>query len=471
MSRYLSILALLALSVTLLFSSSGHAQREFEEVGKPKPKPKPTTRVQPKGPQRAQVRTNGVLFVLTNPPAAEVVVKNSRGVAIKQGKSNGEGEFRAELAPGLYDVEISAENYSPEIRKKISVKPPQPQILQAGLLPTTGSILLAMGSVDANANILINSKKPVSIVKRGENLLEIEALPAGTYTLRISHPTIAAWENKVEVLNGASTPVSPKFKPAFVNLTVISEPGAEIYVDDNYQGSTAENGEILISNKLMPGRLVIKAVKDKFETATETRTFAAGDDRVELALKRIEFSPEFADSFRGGAASWAAPKAWEIKPGRMIISGPDMGLVRDVLYADFKMEFDISFINGKGAVWIVRARDKQNYYMFQLTGPKGSPPTIFKSYISENGRLRELKAADYVALNLGIKNDTFHITVEAKGNTIKHFIEVTSDPRNTGPQPISELRNADAISHGTVGFGTKDGEEFLVYFVNINPMK
>ena len=462
MSRFVSVISLLAISFALSFALPAYAQREFEEVGKPKPKSTSKPRSQPKGPQRAQVRANGVLFVLTDPPASEVIVKNRRGIAVENGKSNEEGEFRAELSPGLYDIEITAENYSPQVKKNISVKPPQPQILQADLEPTTGSIMVALGSVESDANILINGQKPARIVKKGENLLEIEGLPAGTYDLRIAHPTIAAWEKRIAVLNGASTPVSPRFKPAFVNLTVKSEPGAEIYVDDTYQGSVAENGEILISNKLAPGGHTIKAIKDKYETASQTKTFVAGDDQVELKLKRVSFSPEFADSFMGGSASWAAPKTWEVKSGRMSISGPDIGLVRDVIYDDFKMEFDVSFTNGKGAAWIVRARDKQNYYMFQLTGPKGSPPTTFSSYLCQDGQIRRLKPPDYVALNLGIKNDSFHITVEVKGTTIKHSVEVTSDPRVTGPQPISELRDADAISYGGIGFGTKDGEEFLV---------
>ncbi len=468
MSRSISTAILLMLLAFLIPSPRARAQRKFEEVGKPEPTRTVRPRRQPSGPTRARVRANGVLFVLGDPPAAEVVVKNSKGI-VTRGEIAENGEFRAELPPGTYSVEVSAENFAPETLKNLLVRPPQPKIVRADLLPKTGSILVAMGSVESDATILLDGKRPDDIVKK-ENLIEIDNIPAGSYSLRITHPTIAAWEKEVVVENGARTPVSPKFKLAVVNLTVKSEPGAEVYADGEYQGTVAENGELLISNKIRPGNHTIKAVKDKFETATRTKSFAAGDEKIEMQLKRIGFSSEFSDSFMGGASAWLAPSTWKIKEGKMTVKGPDVGLVRDVIYDDFRMEFDVNFINGKGAAWVVRAQDKKNYYLFQLTGPKGSPPTTFSSYICQNGQLKRLKPPDYVAVNLTRPDDMYHITVEAKGNTIKHFIEVTSDPKATGPEPMSEFRDASVFSFGTVGFATKDDEEFVIRFIVVNPL-
>ena len=61
------------------------AQRDYPEVEKPKPKAKVVKPRPPRGAQTAQNRGNGVLFVLTEPPVAEVTIK-ARGATVKQGR-------------------------------------------------------------------------------------------------------------------------------------------------------------------------------------------------------------------------------------------------------------------------------------------------------------------------------------------------------------------------------------------------
>src|SRR5687768_17257081 len=113
------------------------AQRDYPEVEKPKPKAKVVKPRPPRGAQTAQNRGNGVLFVLTEPPVAEVTIK-ARGATVKQGRSE-DGEFRAELPPGLYDVEVKSQRYQP-FAAKASVRPVGTKPVEADLVPTVGSI-------------------------------------------------------------------------------------------------------------------------------------------------------------------------------------------------------------------------------------------------------------------------------------------------------------------------------------------
>jgi hypothetical protein len=463
-----TILKTLIVFSLLAFSSSAYAQRDYPEVEKPKAKPK-TKPTRPRGPQVAQNRANGVLFVLTDPPVANVVIK-SRGAAVRQGRSE-EGQYRAELPPGSYDVEVTFENYRPFTAKAI-VKQVGTQPVAADLVPTTGSVLIGLGSVDTDAKIFLDGQRLDKPARKSENQIEFEAIAAGTHTLRVTHPTIADWERAIEVEGGATTTVTPKFVAAVVNLTIKSEPGSSIYIDNEFQGRTAENGELKIMNKLRPGEHQIRAEKDKYEPARLVKRFDVGDANVDLKLKRVVFSDDFADTFLGGAASWDAPKEWKVEPGRLTVRGttPGAGLVKDKEYADFKMEFDTKFVNGKGAAWIVRARDRQNYYLFQLMGPKGAARNTFHSYICQNGQLRLLRPPEFLALDLSRPDDSFHIIIEARGTQIKHSIEVTSAPKAGGAQPLSVITDS-TISHGTVGFGTKDNEEFVVFYVNVTPLK
>jgi hypothetical protein len=455
----------------LAFAVPALAQRDYPEVEKPKAKPKSksTRPSRPRGPQVAQNSANGVLFVLTEPPVANVVIR-SRGAAVRQGRSE-EGQFRAELPPGPYDIEVTSDNYRP-FTAKANVKQVGTQPVDAELVPTTGSVLLGLGSVDTDVKVFLDGRRLDKPARRSENQIEFDGIEAGTHKLRVSHPTIADWEREIEVGGGATTTVTPRFVTAVVNMTVRSEPGSSIYVDNEFQGRVAENGELKILNKLRPGEHQIRAEKDKFEPARLVKKFEVGDASVDLRLKRVVFSDDFADTFLGGLVSWEAPKEWRAEPGKLTVrqSTSGMGLVKDKEYADFKMEFDAKFVNGKGAVWIVRARDSQNYYLFQLMGPKATARNTFHSYICQNGQLRLLRPPEFLALDLSRPDDSFHIIVEAKGAQIKHSIAVASAPTAAGAQPLSIITDS-TISHGTVGFGTKDNEEYVVFYLNVAPLK
>src|SRR6266404_1657892 len=467
--RSVSSLVLLLLASTSLV----YAQREIEkeEIKKVENPPAPVVRREvPKGPRVAQKRTNGVLFILTEPLTANVIIKNSRGEILKKEDSDN-GEYRAELPQGSYTIEVTAAKYYPQSRPKVFVSPTQPSTLRLYLKPTTGSIIIGLGQVEPDGTtLLIDEQQPSNLkvkmsIKKEDNQIELDDVPEGIHTLSITNPSIADWKReKVQIGGGEKITIAPKFQMAVVNLSVKSEPGAEIYLDDVMAGRTSDKGELRIPDK-KPGRHTIRAEKDKFEPEQKTDNFKIGEAVVEVKLSRIKSSPEFTDYFQAGASFWDGPKTWQVTRGKMIVK-TEVGLVRDQVWDDFKMEFDISFVNGRGAAWIVRARDKKNYYMFQLSGPKGTNPRTFQSYIYQNGQ-RTLLKSEAVVEDLSHPSDQFHITIDAKGSTIKHFIKLTSNP-TASPEVLSTMTDS-AFSYGTVGFGAIDGEEFVVYLVTVIP--
>ena len=135
----------------------------------------------------------------------------------------------------------------------------------------------------------------------------------------------------------------------------------------------------------------------------------------------------FADFFMDGGSLWALPKSWQVTSGKMLVRGPEIGLVADRVYKDFRLEFDITLLNGKGAVWIIRARDENNYYVFQLSGDKGASPNTFRSYLCRDGKIQLLKTTT-VAEDISQPNDSLHIVVEAKGNEIAIFLKPRAAP-------------------------------------------
>ena len=158
--------------ISLLASAHAHAQRAYPEVEKPKAKPKVKTKpARPRGPQVAANSANGVLFVLTDPPVANVVIK-SRGSAVRQGRSE-DGQFRAELPPGPYDVEVTSENYRTFTAKAL-VKQAGTEPVDAELVPTTGSVLIGLGSVDTDVNVFLDGRKLTRPARKSENQIEFD---------------------------------------------------------------------------------------------------------------------------------------------------------------------------------------------------------------------------------------------------------------------------------------------------------
>ncbi len=211
-------------------------------------------------------------------------------------------------------------------------------------------------------------------------------------------------------------------------------------------------------------------MEDKFEPNQLSDNFEAGERSVEVALTRIKTSSEYSELFDAATFKgfWDVPQAWQVVQGKAAVKGIDPGLLKERRYDDFRMVFDISFINGKGAAWIVRARDKQNYYLFQLTGPKSLSPSLFRSYLYQNGQFKLLDNVKVVD-NLSTPGDSFTITVEADGTTIKHFIRLKSDPA-AGSKLIHTLPDK-TLTYGMVGFQAKDDEEFNVYTMIVIPGK
>jgi hypothetical protein len=436
----------------------------FAEIAIRRSQPPPPPIKTDATPQRP---SKGILTVLTNTPATVIVKpRDASSVRPITGQSGGpDNKFRAELPPGVYDLEVSAAKYSP--RRVSGIRLETDEAIPVELVPLGGTIQI--GGVEPTASVLIDDQKPTSATaRREEKLIELADVAAGRHRLRVTQPNQVEWNREVEVEDGRTKYVAAEFKPALVGLVVSTEPEAEIYIDDNYSGRANDKGQIKISN-LAPGQHSIRATKNEFQPGEKAQPFRAGPAEINLALTRVVFSPEFVDTFDEGTRFWNAPKNWQVSSGKLTVKGPGLGLIKDTTYKDFRMEFDLIFGNGKGAVWFLRGLDENTGYLFQLNGPAASSPNTFQTFLCRNGETKLLKVFR-VPERLSIPGDKYHIIIEAQGQEIKHYLQVKSNPNSTRPQPFSLVSDA-TFSNGRIGFGTRDGEEFIVQFVSIIPTK
>ena len=115
----------------------------------------------------------------------------------------------------------------------------------------------------------------------------------------------------------------------------------------------------------------------------------------------------------------------------------------------------------------MRAKDERNYYHFQLLGPEGSPPNAFITSLCKDGKLTPLITFP-VNQDLSQTDDWYHIIIEARGSKISHQIQVSSQPAREPPKLA--FLDDQTFSYGSIGFGTKDGEEFRLGSVTVAPL-
>src|SRR5215475_5129129 len=188
----------------------------------PPPPPPPKTDTAPPKPK------NGVLTVLTNTPASVLVRPRDAALKPVQGQSAGaDNKFRAELPPGVYDIEVSAAKFAP---KKVSdVKLETDEAVPIEMTQLGG--VIQIGGVDSNATVWLDDQKALNAsVKKDEKLIEVSDVAAGRHRLRVLQNQ-AEWSREVNVEDGRIKYVAAEFAIALVGLVVKTEPEAEIYID------------------------------------------------------------------------------------------------------------------------------------------------------------------------------------------------------------------------------------------------
>jgi tetratricopeptide (TPR) repeat protein len=221
------------------------------------------------------------------------------------------------------------------------------------------------------------------------------------------------------------------------------------------------------------------AVKGKaYEKARESLARVEGLNPTDPKLKErwslleTTFSPQWDDQFMGtGLELWQAPDTWRSGKGALRVRGHGIGVAREKYYDDFELQFNLTFVNGKGAAWILRSAH-DSYYLFQLTGPKNADcPNCFAVFRYRNGvREMPLKSLTPTGLDLGKPDDQFTLKVKAAGPLIETSIEVASA---AAPEPLTLPAVQDmSLAAGAVGFSTtKEDEEFIVRGFTIVPAR
>lgn len=383
------------------------------------------------------------------------------------------------LIPSKYKLEVSHSDYQPYV-KEIDVGRGEIVSLLVDQVSRYGSIIV--GGAPPGSKLLLDGRELAAADYKSDEQgrLVIRKVPVGKRILKVSHQGFDDWVGNVEVKPGEPTPETAILKPATITLSVKTRVGAQVYLDDVSRGEVPRNGLIVIAD-LPPGDHRLSVRSDGYEQFDKGLTLSLNNRAVtvEVELIPIAESSEAALDDGNPRLNWTPdPSGWGFEKKGIVIRGSSLLLFKSANekrqfnhYRDFTLHLGLSFENGKGAAWIVRAKDFKNYYLFELTTSKGAGGRkMFNVYVCRDGNLEFVKGTNVVD-DIDNPKAFIRIVLEARGNRFIHNIEVSTDTR---PQlrPLGDFtdeKNTFAI--GGIGFQGFKGVETVIHQLHVIPAK
>jgi hypothetical protein len=399
------------------------------------------------------------------------------GIPIKKQIEDEEGVLHLEVrAPSKYKVVVEHADYLP-FEEIITIEPARQNAFNAlaKLIPNYGSIVII--GVPPDATVLLDGKEPSKEVDP-QGRITIRRVLVGEHLLKVSKGGLGEREKKLEIKPGTPEVVSADLARPTITLTVRSRPNARVLLNGMLAGIVPSGGVLTILN-LDPGDYKLVVSLDGFEDWSRLLKLALGSPKSEVKaeLAPITEANEVLLNAITAKVSWLPEPAphWAFeRSGVFLVKGELVALLKDPgkkdqfnLYRDFTWVLDVSFLNGKGAAWIVRARDYQNYYLFELTTSKSeSGRRALNFYICRDGKLT-LKDSRPVVENIELPGDSFNLVINARGTKFTCTLSSARVPASS-PWPIGIFTD-NTFSIGGVGFQAINGIEMVVRYFQVIP--
>jgi hypothetical protein len=378
------------------------------------------------------------------------------------------------LLPGKYQILIEHQDYHP-YSDTIRIDPARPETLVALNKMVSRYGVIRIGGAPSDATIFLDEAavNPTRLPSDNQSAV-IAKVPVGKHRLRIAKEGYLDFAQEIEVLPGRQSFVSAQLDLALVTLNVTSQPGARVYVESEERAVIPSDGNVMIP--LAPGRHSILVSKDGYQEWRKDLTLSLANnpatERANLIPIPNSAEGDWQPSF--GPRKWHPPPSdWKFDASGALIRGDKLVLFdtessRDFnTYRDFRLEFDVVFTNGKGVAWAARAKDSDNYYLFEISGPRSGSPT-FHFYVCRNGKL-EWKDSRPIVERLDKPGDSFHLLFEARGHRFDTRITIASAP-SANPRLVGIFQD-DSFSYGGVGFRGKDQSESLLQTFFVIPLQ
>jgi hypothetical protein len=421
----------------------------------------------------------GYLSVVAIPAAlvtlTPITTDQKKGTAVKETIKDEDGSLNLiNLLPGSYKLVIEHADYHP-YSETIKIDPARPETFVAlnKMVSKYGAIRIGGAPADAKVFLDDAAVNPSSLTLDSQGAA-IPKVATGKHRLKVSKAGYVDFAKEIEVLPGEQSFVSAQLELARVTLNLISQPGGRVYVGSEERATVPSDGRVSVS--LAPGRHTILVSLDGYQDWKKELTLSLANNPVNESASLIPIPSSAEGDWQPslGARKWyLPPPTWKLDASGATIKG-DQPVLFDTepnrnfnVYRDFKLEFDVVLTNGRGASWVARAKDVNNYYLFEINIPPGKTP-IFNFYICRDGKLQWMDSRPIVE-KIDKKGDSFHIIFEARGNRFDTRMTIASAP-STKPHLIGIFQD-DSFSYGGIGFRGKDQSEYLLQTLFVIPLR
>ena len=202
------------------------------------------------------------LLISTEPSGADVYIND---------QAAGKTPYQNELPTGKYTWRVSKELYLPDAGIANLITGGEKQVMNVKLKPNFGTLNIT--SVPENgAGVSLNGIGTGKVTP-----CTIEMVPTGDHSISINRDMYETTSQRVTLAAGETKEVTVTMNPTFAQVTVTSEPAADIYINGQLKANSTWQG------RLNPGIYTFEAKSDKYLTATEKQTVKVGQP-VEIKL-------------------------------------------------------------------------------------------------------------------------------------------------------------------------------------------
>jgi hypothetical protein len=307
-----------------------------------------------------------------------------------------QGFKRQSLKYGQHTYVVKAPMYHDEIGK-VTITATKPEDKEITLKPAFGT--LVVNTNPEGADILIDGKPQTS-----KSPLTLNQMPSGTYTVQVQKPMYKPTSKQVTVTDGQTKTETIDLPPNFATITLISQQGGSIYVDEENKGTGKWTGNlpagdhIIVVKKQSHGerKQSITTVVGKDETITLPKLVPIyGKLDINIANKTISSAKVYID---GTEHSETAPCIIQ----QILIGEHKIKLVPNTAdYVDFEQTVEIQ--EGKLAKMDATFREAEKFATLKITSTPLSMVSINGTYAGTTPTTKE-------SLQLGQTRVSFEVS-------------------------------------------------------------
>lgn len=195
------------------------------------------------------------LIITSDPAEADLYINDQPA---------GKTPYQNELPVGKYTWRVSKELYLPEAGVADLITGRDKLVMNVKMKPNFGTLTIS-SSPEEDATVSLDGISSEKITP-----CTIDKVPTGDHSISVSRDMYETTTQHVTVEAGEAKHVTVYMNPTFAQVTVTSEPAADIYVNGQLKSNSTWQG------RLNPGVYTFEARLEKYTTATEQQTVIVG---------------------------------------------------------------------------------------------------------------------------------------------------------------------------------------------------